>query len=101
MVCDPGYEKHVIGGSTCRVCSIGYYCNGMNDGYIGHQICPIHSTSLGIGAISQNDCFCEPGYYDLNGEECTICPFNYYCINETMTQCPSYTNSNQGSYISP
>jgi len=92
-VCPPGthsaqvsYRRAVPGGNidvlrraqseTCTVCEANYYCRG---GRSAARMCPMpHQGSL-VNSSSIKDCTCMPGYYSVDGGECSPCRLNRFC----------------------
>lgn len=57
------------------------------------EACPLNSNTISTSSASIDDCICNPGYW---GNNCTICPPNYYCpFNSSVPiACPNSTIHN-------
>lgn len=76
-VCNPGYKPLINGlpSSACILCALNETCLS---GLVNP--CRPFSQTLSMGAFSQANCTCMPGYYSLMPEApCQLCPANFYC----------------------
>ncbi|CAE7779863.1 lgals3bpa [Symbiodinium sp. CCMP2592] len=94
-VCAAGLYDHE---GDCRICEIGYYCNGSG---IALR-CPANSTTISEGSRSLSECLCEAGYEaDRDAERCEPCPSGRYkpsLGNEVCSlTCPANADSSPGS----
>ncbi|CAE7779820.1 gefF [Symbiodinium sp. CCMP2592] len=94
-VCAAGLYDHE---GDCRICEIGYYCNGSGVALP----CPANSTTISEGSRSLSECLCEAGYEaDRDAERCEPCPSGRYkpsLGNEVCSlTCPANADSSRGS----
>lgn len=90
-VCDAGYYKSVNDG-TCVLCEPGSYCDGLDFGQTGKQLCPSFPNSTSpAGSTSVQNCSCRAGFYlSQITDACMPCPKGFYCTDEGQPyQCPS------------
>lgn len=93
LECKPGFEDR--GADKCEECSKGYY--KVTTGPIRCTPCGINVTTLGTGAISQDQCnitSCPAGNYrDSRNNTCISCPRNTYedrpWQDDQCKNCPS------------
>ena len=90
--CNAGYWGNgaLIGTSPCALCLPGRYCPGGNNNLT--LPCPGNATSPS-GSYMITQCMCLPGYYGLNGTNCTLCPANSYCASGMLNPCQGNSSS--------
>ena len=91
-LCNAGYWGNgaLVGTSPCALCLAGRYCPGGNNNLT--IACPGNSTSP-AGAYAITQCMCLPGFYGVNGTNCTLCPQGSYCASGVLNPCPGNSSS--------
>ena len=91
-LCNQGYWGNgaLVGTSPCALCLAGRYCPGGNNNLT--IACPGNSTSPS-GSYQITQCACLPGFYGLNGTNCTLCPANSYCASGVLNPCQGNSSS--------
>eukprot|EP00438_Fugacium_kawagutii_P026998 Skav224004 [mRNA] locus=scaffold2619:51010:57912:- [translate_table: standard] len=87
-VCGTGYEYF---GTSCTPCTEGQY-----KATIGNEncnSCPVGKTTLKIGSTSLQDCLCQAGTFEHEGE-CSDCQKGFFCPGTGKAEkCPENTLS--------
>ena len=91
-LCNAGYWGNgaLVGTSPCALCLAGRYCPGGNNNLT--IACPGNATSP-AGAYAITQCMCLPGFYGVNGTNCTLCPQGSYCASGVLNPCPGNSSS--------
>ena len=91
-LCNVGYWGNgaLVGTSPCALCLPGRYCPGGNNNLT--IACPGNSTSPS-GSYQITQCMCLPGFYGLNGTNCTLCPAGAYCASGVLNPCQGNSSS--------
>lgn len=90
-ICDPGFYKEQ---DICMPCPVNNYCPG-NDVRV-----QCYSNSSTMTLAQQNSaeaCVCNEGFFwNSPLQKCEICPPNFFCYAENITQCPPNSTSQKG-----
>ena len=77
---------------TCEICPPNSYCHGK---FMFN--CPGNQIS-NAGSQFNTDCKCRPGHHGKNGESCSICPADSFCLGgEYTSACRQNYKSDIGS----
>ena len=58
---------------TCDLCGIGTYSISSESDASTCKVCDVDRITLGLGASSESECLCKPGYYTSDGMDCEQC----------------------------
>ena len=108
--CRPGHFSSAP-GERCDACTVDHYCPGSVHIYG----CPHNSTSDWL-ADAVDKCVCDPGhwrgcagnatgYFDEHSRPCVVdhsqpcvaCGSDTFCLNNTLTHCPTHSRAPRGS----
>ena len=95
--CKPGYYRS---GSLCLLCEIDSFCPGLQDEtkYECSSYDP-ELITLQAGSHAREQCLCKDGFFRTsNTDLCKWCPFDYYCVSESISGLPNVDSCIPNAY---
>ena len=93
--CKAGEYKGASGSTQCLVCAGGYYSPAAASSCTR---CPRNSSSP-PQSVSIESCFCDFGFFGVNGGDCSPCEIGWYCQGGASIACAENTASDASSAL--